>query len=598
VTNPIQGSEAADPAAVGRQEVYLALPLILLSGLILLAVLTFDRLEWPSFVGDEATYLMAGESLAWDFDLRFEAEDYKRFLDHWGQQPEGLILLSGDKGRHISYGKPFFYPLFIAPFQRLAPVRGPFVANALILVLAGVVAGRSLRGRLGRVAWLWVAVFLFASVGFAYVYWAHADLFLMALSALALSLAFHVRQSSEEPGSVLRWVTVGVLMAIVVFSRPLYLPLLIPIALAVPPRQRRRGLTGLLVGVASVLLLAVTIHWVSGRSTTSYGAQRRGFYSHTGYPGVDFASEQWVEKLEELGDAAWVEGQTVARLPKTDTSLWAWNSLYFLVGRHVGVLPYFLPLLLGILGRPRERAQWALLGAVLLCIAAFFLYRPFNFYGGGGAIANRYFLPLYPAFWFMGSKPARVGPALAVTALAALFLWPLWSQPRSFPLRDDSTYRYVSAAASRGLPFETTQSHLKPSGRSDVIHHQLWVKSLSSSLRPSRDGSVLQLRADSRGQVLIGSPTPLSRLQLEAWGPGAEELDVTRGATVGEAEMVGGVRVLNLDLGRRRARHPMWWTWDPYYLYQLSLRVEENGEGAVSFSLVPPGAAKSGQDDF
>jgi len=164
-------------------------------------------------------------------------------------------------------------------------------------------------------------------------------------------------------------------------------------------------------------------------------------------------------------------------------------------------------------------------------------------------------------------------------------------------LRDDSTYRYVSTA-TRGLPFETTQSHLKPSGRSDVIHNQLWVKSLSPSLRPSRDGGVLRLRADSRGQVLIGSPTPLSRLQLEAWGPGAEKLEVTRGATVADAELVGGVRVQNLDLGRPRARHPMWWTWDPYYLYQLSLRVKEHDDGVVSFSLVPPGAERSGQDDL
>jgi len=593
VTIPIQGSSAADPAAVRRHQVYLALPLLLLLGLVLVGALTFDRQEWPAFVGDEATYLMAGESLAWDLDLRFETEDYERFVDHWGRPPEGLILLSGDAGRHISFGKPLFYPLAIAPFQRLSPLKGPFVANALILALAAIVTARSLGNRLGNTAWLWVAVFLFASVSFAYVYWAHADLFLMALSAIALSLAVGARQSVDEEGSMLRWVTVGLLMAIVIFSRPLYLPLLIPIALAVPQRQRLRGLTGLLVGVASVLLLAVTIHWVSGRSTTSYGAQRRGFYSHTGYPGVDFASEQWVEKLEELGDAAWVEGQTVARLPKTDPSLWAWNSLYFLVGRHVGVLPYFLPLLLGILGRHRERAQWALLGAVLLCIAAFFLYRPFNFYGGGGAIANRYFLPLYPAFWFMGSKPARVGPALAVTLLAAFFLWPLWSQPRAFPLREDSTYRYVSTAATMGLPFETTQSHLKPSGRSDVIHHQLWVKSLSPSLRPSRDGRVLKLRADSRGQLLVGSSTPLTRLQLATWGPGAEELEVTRGATVGGAESAGEVRILDLELGRRRARHPMWWTWAPYHLYQLDLRA---GEIGVSFSLWPPGMEKSKQD--
>ncbi|MGB7489492.1 MAG: hypothetical protein WBN62_04085, partial [Thermoanaerobaculia bacterium] len=218
------------------------------------------------------------------------------------------------------------------------------------------------------------------------------------------------------------------------------------------------------------------------------------------------------------------------------------------------------------------------------------------FYGGGGAIANRYFLPLYPALWFVGTRLAKLGPALVVTALASAFMWPLWSQPRAFPLRQDSTYRYVSAAASWGLPFETTQSHLKPSGRSDVIHNQLWVKSLSPTLRPSRDGRVLKLRADSRGQLLVGSSTPLTRLQLETWGPGAEELEVTRGATVGGAESAGDVRILDLELGRRRARHPMWWTWDPYFLYQLNLRAGEIGQGAVSISLLRRGVEKSEQD--
>ena len=470
------------------------------------------------------------------------------------------------------------------------------MANALLLVVAGFMVGRSLKARLGGVIWLWVAVFLFGSVAFAYVFWAHSDLFLMAMSALALSVAFGSRREGESRGSLLRWVAVGVLMAIVVFSRPLYLPLLIPTAMAVPRHQRRRGLVGLLSGVAAVLLLAAAIHWASGRSLTSYGAQRRGFYSTTGYPGIEFASEEWVEKLEELGDAAWVEGRSVSRLPETDASLWTWNSLYFLVGRHVGVLPYFLPLLLGLLGRPREPAQWALIVAVLVSVAAFFLYRPFNFYGGGGAIANRYFLPLYPALWFVGSRQAKVGPALAVAALAAVFLWPLWTHPRAFPLQEDSTYRYVSAAAIRVLPFETTQSHLKPSGRSDVLHNNLWVKSLDPALRPSRDGEVLRLRANSRGRILVGSSTALSRLRLETWGAGSETLEIGAGADVTNSEVVEGVRVLDLDLHRRRARHPMWWTWDPFYLYQLNLRVGGSRERVVSFSLTPQREARAGQD--
>ena len=49
--------------------------------------------------------------------------------------------------------------------------------------------------------------------------------------------------------------------------------------------------------------------------------------------------------------------------------------------------------------------------------------------GGGGAIANRYFLPLYPAFWFLATQPGRPRRVGAVFLLAAPFLWPLWTAP-------------------------------------------------------------------------------------------------------------------------------------------------------------------------
>ena len=34
----------------------------------LIGALTFDRRSWPGLVGDEATYLMQAQSLAWDLD--------------------------------------------------------------------------------------------------------------------------------------------------------------------------------------------------------------------------------------------------------------------------------------------------------------------------------------------------------------------------------------------------------------------------------------------------------------------------------------------------------------------------------------------------
>ena len=175
--------------------------LIGLLAALILATLLFSRQAWPGLVGDEATYLMAAESLAWDQDLLYTEADYERFVEHWGTPPEGLILQSGDGGAHLAYAKPFFYPLVISPFVRLAPGRGVFVANALLLALAGLVAAGALRPVLGASAPLWTAVFLFASVAFAYTFWAHADLLLMVLVTVALPPPTATPMKSEICGT-------------------------------------------------------------------------------------------------------------------------------------------------------------------------------------------------------------------------------------------------------------------------------------------------------------------------------------------------------------------------------------------------------------
>ena len=86
----------------------------------LIGALTFDRRSWPGLVGDEATYLMQAQSLAWDHDLRYSRRDYDRFVEQWGLKPDGLILQSGDGGRTLVYAKPASYALWISPFLRYA----------------------------------------------------------------------------------------------------------------------------------------------------------------------------------------------------------------------------------------------------------------------------------------------------------------------------------------------------------------------------------------------------------------------------------------------------------------------------------------------
>jgi hypothetical protein len=445
-------------------------------GLLLAATLvgaaTFDRRTWPGLVGDEATYLMQAQSLAWDHDLRYTRRDYDRFLAQLGTRPEGLILQSGDGGRTLTYGKPASYAVWIAPFLRLSPTRGAAVANALLLAVAAIAASRTLQRRLGAAAPLWVAAWIFASVAFAYVFWAHSDVFLMSLAILALALAYGAPRGDERRESrrrtALRWLAVGALLSLVALSRPFYGALLLPVAFAMPSGQRKLGLSALVLAAGALVAVSLFANLAEADAWTPYGGERQSFDSHTGFPEVELAAASWQAQLAAHGNRSWKPAD------EFDARQSAWNVLYFFVGRHVGILPYFLPLLLGLAAWRRGEGRGLLIPAALLACAGFLFARPFNFYGGGGAIADRYFLPLYPAFWFAAGRPARASWAVLAAVCAAPFLWPLWTQPRAFLLDDDGGYRYVSGVARRVLPYETTQSHLKPSGREDFVLNGLW----------------------------------------------------------------------------------------------------------------------------
>jgi hypothetical protein len=272
--------------------------------------------------------------------------------------------------------------------------------------------------------------------------------------------------------------------------------------------------------------------------------------------------------LRRWGNTSWV--QQGAFEPLWNRRLWGWNAVYFLAGRDVGVLPYFLPLVLGFVAYRGDRGRWLLPWAVAVAAACFLLVRPFNFYGGGGAIGNRYFLPLYPALWFMAGRPARAGAALLTAALAAPFLWPLWQHPAAFLIGEDGRYRHVSTVARALLPYETTQSHIP--GGEDAVRHGLWVKLLNRNVSRTPSGA-LAVAGSERAELLVGSPTPLTGLALDC-GPRAPARLAVDGREL-RPTLLRPDRSLSFDLplGGPRAVHPMWWTRDDYYLYEIAFRL-------------------------
>ena len=116
-----------------------------------------------------------------------------------------------------------------------------------------------------------------------------------------------------------------------------------------------------------------------------------------------------------------------------------WNAWYFLLGRAVGVVPYFLPLIAIFAACRRGEGRLAIVLAALAIALAFLLIRPFNFWGGGGSLANRYFLPVYGALWFVAARPLNARMAWLTAVCAAPLLWPLWLAPRAFPLAPDGS---------------------------------------------------------------------------------------------------------------------------------------------------------------
>ncbi|MFP3939165.1 MAG: hypothetical protein ACLF0P_02565 [Thermoanaerobaculia bacterium] len=568
---------------------------------LLLGAATFDRGSWPSVVGDEATYLMQAESLAWDRDLEYSRRDYERFVRHREVPPEGLILQKGGESESLVYGKPFFYALWSAPFVRLSPTRGPFVANALLLALAAVASARALRRPMGPAAPSWIALAVFGSVAFAHVFWAHLDLFLMSLAALGLALTFGAGRVPPDGRSaartLLRWTAAGLLLATVAYSRPVYLPLYLPALVVARRRGGWRGVAGLAAGTVLLGLGSLVVQQSLAGSWSSYGAERRSFYSATGFPEVDLPAEDWDALIERWGNASWLKPAAYRGLSAGTPRLWAWNLVYFFAGRAVGLLPYLLPGLLGFLTwwrAPPGAARWGLLAAVAVTALGFLVLRPFNFYGGGGALANRYILPVYPALWFVPTRPLRA-PWLAVAALvAAPFLWPLWTAPRAFPVDEHGQFRHVSAVARAVLPYETTQSHMKPTGPKVNVHHRgLWIKSVAPAVwTPDAGGVFLFDPRLGPAELLVGSEEPLQALHLEV-GAGAPPFRVEGGRVTGAIELDGGRTRLWIELDEPRARHPMWWLRDrDFTLYLLGLDVEERsrrstGDVPVEITLAP-----------
>jgi len=525
----------------------------------------FGRPEAEIF-SDEATYYLMAHSLASDGDLAYRQEDLLRMLREFRSGPRGVFLKKGqtidggadpDRAR-LFYGKSFIYPLFAWPFVRVLGTSGFLVFNLVLLALAFACAYQFLAARSSTVVSLLLAsAFVFATAVPVYVVWMMPELFNMTIGmgAYFFWLFKEVSPASAGRAAWLRRpvtdVVAAILFGLMTFSKPTNVVMAAPmVAWLIWRRDWRRA-----VAVAAVLttvtvgLFAINVA-ISGEWNYQGGGDRRTCYEKYPFqqPGVG------LEICDERGRN---EAQSnILFDPEVFWTNLRANIVYFVAGRNSGLLPYYFPLVFAavafLLARGhRAPWQWFVLGGVLAHIGVQLILWPYTYFGGGGSVADRYFMGAYGAgvFLFPPIRSTAVSIIPAVVGLifvARMIVDPLYTSARPG--------RYSMTGPQRELPVELTNVNDLPintegsrvllkygnNGVGDIEMFQIYYLDENSFLQEA-DQKSFWTRGQSRAEFLVKTDRPCRRFQvvLQA-GPVATTTTVTVSTSGGFLAAIGG----------------------------------------------------------
>lgn len=547
----------------------------------MLAGLAALRTPIDQVIADEGTYLAMIESLRQDGDLLFGEPDRQR-IEAQSERGRQEVILQRGAGGQIAYSKPILFPLFSLPFAPLFGERGPMVMNALALLAAVWLALRYLAalGRQGgqdpRLGELLMVTFLGAAVVIPYVFWRMGDALQLALGLAGLTLA--LERQRLDPARCDRvgpreWIGMLLLAALMTLRISNGIVGVVPILAALLGRRFRRAAWLAAALVAAVGLWAVASYLMTG-ATNPYRAVRTAFLPETGYPPALPAAEL-DNRFDEFRRSHHTAVNTPASLRQA-----TFAGIYFLVGRHTGLLFYFpaAVLLLLLALRRSDAVGLAALFAFFATTAFFVGWKPDNYFGGETFLGNRYLISYYPVLLFAVPRLPSLRQLLlpwlvALVAYGSAF----WSENTKgeLPGSQSHTARGVFAL----LPVETVAQFLE--GTIDRYWAGQLVRFISP---PGRINSVnFELSSEDRAtEVVLAQweiPSTL-RFAVQTDAPEAtfevadfnrvQSFDIGPDAT---PRTLIGVQV-NVRPSRPWRRHYFWFAADrPYYVRVLELRL-------------------------
>ncbi len=367
------------------------------------------------FKSDESTYFAITQSLAYDQDLRYELRDLQRISRRFITGPMGIFLAKKAEGT-IVFAKSFAYPLWAAPFFRLFDSHGLLLLNALMLIACLLMGYRMLRLNNPIPLSLGLSiVFCASTVTPVYLWWMTADLFNYFVCFAGLYFFFYpFRRHAWQAVS-------GFFFAFAIYSKPsTALALAVVALLLLVRKQYKRFLLICLTGALTLSALLLFGYSQSGDINYMAG-DRRSFHFEYPMQKPDISFESAQHSVKMSADDYWERFYFSPRLVLA-------NLFYFFFGRFSGLFIYFFFAVMALVlffFRKKNDQEWALFLAIAASILLFVTIIT-NYYGGSGTVGNRYFMTIYPLFFFL-IYPISIKPKhLLIPGIAGiLFILPI-----------------------------------------------------------------------------------------------------------------------------------------------------------------------------
>ena len=544
--------------------------------------------------GDDAVYVAAALSAAYDGNLSFERRDLERFEGLYHRGPEGIFLkrgksldirASGDfpfvrvvkspdpRTDRLYFGKALLYPIVAAPFVWAFGLNGLLLLNVVLLAIAAMCAYLFLAARSSPLgAALFTTAFFGASAVPAYLVFWMPEILNVALITTAYFL-WTYREVSPDRRLSGAWpqLAAAALLGLATYSKPFPNGLMVaPLVLAA--WWRREWTRGFVLGTASVAVTALCFVFnmaVTGEFNYQ-GGDRQTFYGSFPFDG---SGDVWNRQASQVTTDGSVQAEVLTG--GEWATRFAHNVKYFLTGRHHGFIPYFFPGAIAIAAWLLSRARrdpWrlAIFSTFVVSVVAMLLVWPFTWNGAGGPTGNRYLLGVYPVVLFLMPPATITWAGLAAWMGGALFTAKILMNPfiaAKYP------YLITERGAARRLPVELTMVTDLPvmvagptRARIPYGHNptmQLYFLD-QNSFPPEPPG--MWVAGGRRTDIIVRTVERLDHLAVEAESPINTILTVSMGAERVTVPLVPG----KLSTFKVPASGVLYERYGPTYAYVLS----------------------------